>query len=163
LPAHITADPPLPCSAAEHRQLDFWIGDWVMEYTREDGTIVTAENRVRKDFGGCVISERFVLPGEGPQGSPFIGASYSIFDKQTGTWRQLWVDNMGDLFDLRGGQVEGQPHVFEMVNIEPRGPEKVTLRMVWEDVTDNGMSWRWQQRQPDGSWTDRWVLRYKRR
>ena len=153
-----------PCSGPEFRQLDFWVGDWDLEFTQQDGSTVKATNRITKDeYGACVISEHFVLAGGGQGGADFIGGSYSTYDAQTKTWRQMWVDNAGGLFDLRGGPVSGQKHTFELTNIEPRGPNQATLRMIWEDVTANRLTWRWQSRNQDGTWTDRWVLRYKRR
>jgi hypothetical protein len=152
-----------PCSAPEFRQLDFWVGDWELEFTKPDGSIGKARNRITKDeYGSCVISEHFVQPG-GPGGRDYVGGSYSIYDAQTRSWRQMWVDNGGGMFDLRGGPVTGQTHVFELVNVEPRGPNKATMRMIWQDVTPNSLTWRWQSQGADGSWTDRWVLRYKKR
>ena len=153
-----------PCSGPEYRQLDFWVGEWDLEFTQQDGSVGKATNRITKDeYGACAISEHFALPGGGPGGTDFIGGSYSTYDAQTKSWRQMWVDNAGGVFDLRGGPVAGQRHTFELVNIEPRGPDKATLRMIWEDVTADSLTWRWQGRTPDGSWKDRWVLRYKRK
>ena len=153
-----------PCSGPEYRQLDFWVGEWDLEFTQQDGSIGKATNRITKDeYGACAISEHFVQPGGGPNGADFIGGSYSTYDSQTKSWRQMWVDNAGGMFDLRGGPGSGQRHQFELVNIEPRGPKKATLRMIWENVTADSLTWRWQSRNPDGSWTDRWVLRYKRK
>ena len=153
-----------PCSGPEFRQLDFWVGDWDLEFTNQDGSVGKASNRITKDeFGACAISEHFVQPGGAADGSDFIGGSYSTYDAQTKSWRQMWVDNAGGLFDLRGGPVSGQKHTFELTNIEPRGPNKATLRMIWEDVTPGSLTWRWQSRNQDGTWADRWVLRYKRR
>jgi len=153
-----------PCSKPEYRQLDFWVGDWELEFTEPDGSVGKATNRITKDeYGSCVISEHFVQPGEGPGGSDYIGGSYSIYDTQTNSWRQMWVDNGGNMFDLRGGPVTGQPHVFELVNVEPRGAQKATMRMIWQDITPDSLTWRWQSQNPDGSWADRWVLRYQRK
>ena len=153
-----------PCSGPEYRQLDFWVGDWDLEFTQEDGSVGKATNRITKDeYGTCTISEHFVQPGGGTDGGDFIGGSYSTYDAQTKTWRQMWVDNAGGMFDLRGGPVSGQRYKFELVTIEPRGPKKATLRMIWEDVTADSLTWRWQSRKPNGSWSDRWVLRYKRK
>lgn len=153
-----------PCAAPEYRQLDFWVGDWDLEFTNPDGSIGKAENRItRDDFGACVITERFRQPGGGPGGADYIGGSYSIYDQQTKSWRQMWVDNGGNIFDLRGGPVAGQRHSFELVNVEPRGPNADTMRMIWQDVTPDSLVWRWQRREPDGSWSDRWVLRYRRK
>ncbi len=159
-----TAPAAPPCSGPEYRQLDFWVGEWDLEFIQQDGSVGKATNRITRDeYGSCAISEHFVLPGGGAGGADFMGGSYSIYDAQTKSWRQMWVDNSGGMFDLRGGPAKGQPHRFELVTVEPRGPEKATLRMIWEDVTPDSLTWRWQSRSQDGSWKDRWVLRYKRR
>ena len=42
-------------------------------------------------------------------------------------------------------------------------PKNAPLRMIWEDVTADSLTRRWQKGKPDGSWTDLWVLHYKRR
>jgi len=153
-----------PCSGPEYRQLDFWVGEWDLEFTQPDGSVGKASNRITKDeYGTCAIAEHFVQPGGGPDGSDFIGGSYSIYDAQTKSWRQMWVDNAGGMFDLRGGPVTGQRHRFELTNIEPRGPKKAPLRMIWQDVSADSLTWRWQKGNPDGSWVDLWVLHYKRR
>lgn len=161
--------PPSPatpaCSAPEFRQLDFWTGDWDLEFDQAAGQPPgRASNRITKDeFGACVITEHFVQPGGAPGGSDYIGSSWSIWDPQIGKWRQTWVDNQGGVFVLTGGPVVGQDHVFELVTTEPRGATNPTIyRMIWEDVTADSLVWRWQLRQADGSWSDSWVLRYKR-
>jgi len=152
-----------PCSAPEFRQLDFWVGNWDLEFTKPDGSIGKATNRIVKDeYGSCVISEHFRMPG-GPAGGDYIGGSHSIYDVQTKSWRQVWVDNGGGYFDLRGGPVTGQPHIFELVNVEPRGPQQRTMRMIWQDVTPRSLTWKWQSQEADGSWKDQWVLRYVRK
>jgi hypothetical protein len=167
LAAPVAAQPAAPaalCTAAEHRQMDFWVGDWAVEFDNPDGSIGRASNRIRKDeYGSCVISEYFKQPGGAPGGGDYLGTSYSSYDTQTKSWRQFWVDNMGGIFDLRGGPVAGQKHSFELVTIEPRGAKRETMRMIWEDVTAAGFVWRWQARGADGKWADKWVLRYKRK
>ena len=153
-----------PCNSPEYRQLDFWVGDWDLEFTNSDGSIGKAANRITSnEYGSCVILERFELKGGGPGGTDFIGTSYSTYDAQTKSWRQVWVDNQGGFFDLKGGVVTGQPHTFEFVNIEPRGPRNATMRMIFQDVSRDALTWKWQRQQPDSSWVDQWVLRYKRR
>jgi len=155
-----------PCSAPEYRQLDFWVGEWDLEFDQAPGQPVgRATNSIRKDeYGGCAIVERFVQPRGRPGGGDYLGTSYSSWDPQIGKWRQMWVDNAGTPFVLTGGAVTGQDHVFELVTTEARGaPNPMIRRMIWQDVTADSLVWRWQGRQPDGSWSDLWVLRYKRR
>ncbi|MET1110435.1 MAG: hypothetical protein ABWX67_02800, partial [Allosphingosinicella sp.] len=64
---------------------------------------------------------------------------------------------------LAGGPVKGQPWSFELNTLEPRGPKQAHFRMIWQDVKPDSLTWRWQQRQADGSYTDVWVIDYKRR
>jgi hypothetical protein len=155
--------PSPPCAAAEFRQLDFWVGEWDVEVVMADGSTAQGENRVtRNEYGACVIAEYFRLPGGGQGGADYRGTSYSIYDTQNRAWRQMWVDSEGGTFDLRGGPVAGQRHVFELVTIEPRGPQRRLLRMIWEDVTADRLTWRWQRQDAQG-WVDQWVLRYRRK
>ena len=162
--ASAQAPAPPPCTAPEFRQLDFWVGHWDAEFTNPDGTTGRGVNRItRNEYGDCVIAEYFRQPGAGPGGGDFLGASYSTYDRSTRSWRQMWVDNQGGLFDLRGGPVSGQRHSFELVNIEPRGNPPRVMRMIWEDVTQDAFLWRWQAQQADGDWRDQWVIRYRRR
>ena len=161
------APPPPPCATAEHRQLDFWVGDWELEFDLPNGGKGKATNRITRDaFGSCAIVEHFVQPGGGPGGADYVGGSYSAWDPQTGRWRQMWVDNAGTPFVLVGGPVSGQPHVFELVTTEPRGPtpdQRKIRRMIWEQVTPDSLVWRWQAQEADGGWSDSWVLRYRRK
>ena len=155
---------PPPCSAPEYRQMDFWAGDWDLEFTNPNGTIGHARNRITRDeYGPCAIAEHFVQPGGAAGGGDYVGGSYSMYDPLTGKWRQMWVDNGGGVFDLAGGPVTGQKQVFELVTTEPRGANRRLMRMIWEDVAADRLVWRWQAQQPDGSWSDQWVLRYRRR
>jgi hypothetical protein len=157
-PAASGGPPPPPCSTPEYRQLDFWVGDWELTFPAGNGQTGKASNRISKDeYGSCVITEHFTQP------NGFKATSVSIYDRQRGVWRQTWVDNGGGVFVLEGGPVTGQPHVFEFHTVEPRGPQKLMMRMIWENLTANGLVWRWQSQQPDGSWKDQWVLNYKRK
>ena len=163
-----TPPPPAapPCTAPEHRQMDFWVGEWDLEFDQAAGQPVgRARNTItRNEYGPCVIVERFVQPGGAAGGGDYLGTSYSMYDAQTRQWRQMWVDNAGTPFVLTGGPVNGEDHVFELVTTEPRGATNpVIRRMIWQDATADSLVWRWQARQPDGTWADSWVLRYKRR
>lgn len=160
-----SSQPPaaLPCAGPEYRQLDFWVGDWDLEFANANGTLGRAQNRITRDeHGACVIAEHFRYPNAAA-GQDYTGASFSMFDPQTRRWRQMWVENGGSLYVLEGGPVTGQRHVFELRTVEPRGTPARTMRMIWEDVTPAGLTWRWQAQQADGSWNDAWVIRYRRR
>lgn len=146
------------CAGPAWRQLDFWVGDWDLEFDAGNGQVGHAANHITKnEFGDCVITEHFAQPS-----GAYAGGSWSIYDGQMGVWRQTWVDNQGGVFVLTGGPVSGQPYAFELKTTEPRGPDKAIKRMIWQDVSADALTWRWQTLQPDGGWKDLWVLRYKR-
>jgi hypothetical protein len=67
------ASGPAPCTAPEHRQFDFWLGDWD---TFESGAPdkVVARNRVDSILGGCVLREVH------EQGDGLTGQSFTIYD-----------------------------------------------------------------------------------
>ncbi len=157
--------PPQPCAVPENRQLDFWVGEWDLTFDAGDGQIGTAYNRITHDeFGDCAVVERFRQPGGAADGGDYLGSSLSMYDPQTGQWRQMWVDNGGSSFVLSGGPVQGEDHIFELKTTEPIGvTTKAYMRMIWQDVSDDRLVWRWQRQQSDGSWSDRWVLTYQRK
>ncbi len=152
-------DSPPPCSAPEFRQLDFWVGDWNLWYDQGPNKPKgTAHNSITKDeYGACVITERFSMPG-------FTGTSLSIFHKGTGLWRQTWVDDSGNYFDLAGGPApEGADFDFYLEQVHPKGMTSRHLRMIWQIKDEDNLVWRWQGRKTDQEdWQDLWVLYYER-
>ena len=46
---------PMPCSAPEARQFDFWLGEWDLTWGK-DGR---GKNVITSIYDGCVIQERF--------------------------------------------------------------------------------------------------------
>ena len=147
-----------PCSAPEYRQLDFWVGEWDLEYDQPDGKIGTATNTITNDeFGACAVIENFEMP------NGYRGSSYSMYDRFNKTWRQMWVDNGGATFVLVGGAVSGKSHLFEFNTVERVGRDQLMRRMIWQDVTPTALTWRWQAQQADATWKDEWVLRYRKR
>jgi hypothetical protein len=153
------APPPPPCSTAEYRQLDFWVGSWDAEFALPGGKTGRAVNRITRDeYGDCVIAEHFEQADIG-----YVGASYSMYDPARKKWVQTWVDNGGAYITLIGGPVQGRPYSFELVTVEPKGPNKTHSRMIWQDVKPDSFTWRWQARQADGSYSDSWVIKYTKR
>lgn len=152
-----TPAPPAPCSSEEYRQLDFWVGHWHAEWDNPDGTTGHGENHITRDeFGDCVIYERF-------SGAGLNGMSVSTYFAPLGLWRQTWVDDQGSYFALTGGPGgEADPFEFALTNsrLSDNAPH---LRMIWQDVTEDSFTWRWQGRvSEEEAWSDRWVIRYTR-
>lgn len=162
LQASTTTPPPAvpaapPCTAAEYRQLDFWVGDWIAEWERA-GVKGTGRNRITKDeYGQCVITERF----SNEDGS-FRGFSISTYFAPARQWRQTWMDNQAGYFDLFGGPKQDPDSHFALEQYR-RGEASPWLRMIWQDVKPDSFTWRWQSKpSADAPWTDQWVIKYRR-
>lgn len=141
-----------------HNDLDFWVGDWTMEgrsrtsFEKDEYTDGKCENTIEKRQDGKVIHENFRTDG-------FTGESWSVFQPQTKTWRQTWVDNGGSYLLFEGGRVDNKI-ILNMTN----APKGVQARMVFSDIKDNSFVWNWEQSRDEGkSWVLMWELRYKRK
>lgn len=81
------------CLAAEHHQLDFWIGQWNV-YDKANGNMHVGTSRIEAVTNGCGIAERYDSPNA--PGGAYSGASYSAFDRNDGQWHQFYVDVNGN-------------------------------------------------------------------
>ena len=130
------------CSAPEHRQFDFWIGEW--EVTLATGQRA-GTNRIERILNGCALQESWT------GASPSRGQSLNAWDPGDNKWHQTWVDNAGTILHLSGGIVNGEM-VMEGQRRLPDGTEVTdritwtpnadgTLRQAWQSSRDRGMRW----------------------
>jgi hypothetical protein len=144
--------PPKPCSGPEHREFDFWAGDW--EVGRPDGTVV-GTNRIEVILGGCVLYESWTSAN-----GKSVGHSFNI-RAADGKWHQTWVDNGGLLLELVGGVEDGRM----VMSQERMGPDgKPSLHEIsWTPLETGQVKQHWRQ-SPDGgkTWTDVFVGVYTR-
>ena len=132
-----------PCSSEEHRQFDFWIGDWEV---LDEGGAPQGTNRIEQILGGCALQENWV----GAEGS--TGHSFNTFDNNSGRWHQTWVDGNGLLLLLDGGLEEGS-----MVLSGPgvsRDGDPITHRISWTPLEDGRVRQHWQASKDGGDWTE---------
>jgi hypothetical protein len=133
---------PPACASAEHRQFDFWAGDW--DVRRADGKLA-GRNIITREHGGCVLLERYTAAGG------YTGSSLNIYDARRKRWHQTWTDNTGQLLELNGEfrdgkmilggetlDAQGKP-TRERITWTPR-PDG-TVRQLWEQSTDGGATW----------------------
>lgn len=131
------------CRSVEYRQLDFWIGEWVVFDTAK-GTRV-ASSRIEPIMAGCAIRERYEAP-EAP-GGPYRGTSYSAFDRKDRKWHQLYVDVNGNVTWF-GGTMQGRDMVLE-ATVRGGALQRMTYRPLPDGSveqigvisTDGGHSW----------------------
>ena len=153
------------CASPEHRQFDFWIGDWDVSIrarkspTSEVWGEAKGRQHIEAILGGCAIAEHFTA--EGPE-EPWAGKSYSSWQAPLGKWRQTWVDDGGSFLAFTGGLENGVMTLYG----EPRTVKDVSfqMRMVFKNVTADSLLWEWQRS------TDEWKtstvmmsIDYKRR
>ncbi len=153
-PRATTARPPdgplqeAPCNGPEHRQFDFWLGDWEVRAVA-DGRLA-GTNEITSILDGCVLMESYSTP------TGYAGHSFNAYDASTGQWHQTWVDNTGLVLKLDGG-LDGEGRmVLSGPGVDPRGNEVVN-RIVWTPREDGSVQQTWDM-SPDSGATWRTVF-----
>jgi hypothetical protein len=138
--------PPTPaCDSPEHRQFDFWVGEWDVFQTGKDAPVATS--RIERLYAGCVIRENW-MPNQGS-----AGGSLNMYDARDRKWRQTWADASGSWVEFaggferdamvltgtwRGGSGPGKDNITRMTYTHnPDG----SVRQLGEASTDQGKSW----------------------
>lgn len=133
------------CSAAEYRQLDFWIGDWdTFESDAPDGSSV-ARARVEPIAGGCAIHELY------EQNDGLIGDSILSYDPVRKQWQQTWVTNRGSIMVIAGNFKDGALVLEGEVHL--RDGKTVLQRITWETKGDGVREWAVLSKDGGKSWT----------
>lgn len=135
---------PPPCMSEQHRQFDFWIGEW--NVTGSDGKTV-GHSSIESRLNRCVIHEHW-------QGHGSDGESFNIYNAASGQWEQFWVDNGGNRLHLKGGLVDGrmvlageqdkpdpQTGIVQRERIAWTPNADGSVRQLWETSKDDGKSW----------------------
>lgn len=86
------------CCTEQHKQFDFWLGDWQVLDT--SGKQV-GENTILKVEDNCIMTERW------RSSSGSTGRSINFYDKTDNTWNQVWIDNKGGVLRLKGTYQNG--------------------------------------------------------
>ncbi len=130
------------CASAEHRQFDFWLGEW--DVRRADGKLA-GRNTISREHGGCVLEERYTAI------SGYTGSSLNMYDASRKRWHQTWTDNAGLLLELNGEFREGKM-VLSGESVDSIGKtreERITwtprrdgtVQQIWEQSADGGANW----------------------
>ena len=134
------------CASAQSRQLDFWIGHWVVRDTASG--VAIGRSRIEPLLGGCAMAETFdqdVGPGSRP--IDYHGASHSAYDTTSGAWRQFYVGTDGTSFLASGGIADGAMVLEASTDAVSR---RMTLRAMpdgrvrqtGETTRDGGKTWQ---------------------
>jgi hypothetical protein len=141
------ANPPANCTGAEHRQFDFWVGEWKVFQTARPDEMVGG-SVIESVYNGCGIRENWL---------PFslqTGGSLNSYDPDAKVWRQAWIDSSNARVDFEGGLRDGKMVMAGQWR-DYAGPGKDALiRMTWsqeaggavrqlgESSDDGGKSWK---------------------
>jgi hypothetical protein len=151
--------PVAPCSEAQQKQLDFWVGSWDLTWPgNSSGEIAHGTNNVTRILAGCVVQENF----SGGTAMPLRGMSVSLFNPRSGKWQQTWVDNEGAYLDFVGEFKDGQMTLSREVT-KPDG-SKVIQRMVYKNIMPTEFDWSWESSSDGGkTWKVIWPIHYQKK
>jgi hypothetical protein len=133
-----------PCSGTEHRRLDFLVGNWIIRNPSGDATGTVT---VSKEYGGCVLIERWSGVGEHSEGLGVAG-----YRPERRRWHRDLADHAGVVLALDGrwdggrmvmtGKDYSHPDGTRMHRItwSPRGDGSVEEQ--WQTSDDAGQSWQ---------------------
>jgi hypothetical protein len=115
---------PAPCSSTEHRQFDFWIGEWDVQ--GQNGQQL-GQNTITTILKGCVVQE---------------------------SWHQVWVDDTGGFLHLSGEYTDGRMmmtgetptmsggRTLHRLSFERVNGDANRLRQFWQISNDGGQTWQ---------------------
>jgi hypothetical protein len=111
-------------------------------------------NRIERAFRGCVLVESWTAADGGR------GTSHNIYDRQSRTWHQTWVDDNGFHLRLDGGLRDGRM-VLEGSRIGENGV-RVQHRLSWTPLAGGEVRQHWERSLDGGtSWSTLFLGRYR--
>jgi hypothetical protein len=123
------------CAAPQHRQFDFWLGEW--DLVGSDGK-KSATDKVVQVLGGCALQEN----GNSVEGVQRM--SVSAYDPATRHWHQTLMDDGGAVLHLEGEFADGK---MILVGQRPSQKEKgatITHRIIWTPMHDHRVRKLWE-------------------
>ncbi len=139
---------------------DFWVGEWELSWTDNEGNPGKGTNHIEKILDGKVIQEHFESIEGKLEG--YKGTSISVYNPQRESWHQAWADNQGGYIDMKGS-IDGNKRIFQ-TGARP-GPQggSIISRMVFYEITENSFTWDWESSTDEGkTWTLNWRINYER-
>jgi hypothetical protein len=140
------------CEPPEHRAFDFWLGEW--QVRTPDGKLAGV-NRITREYGGCVLHERY------DTSRGYSGESLNIYDAGRKTWHQTWVDTSGTLLVLEGGIRNGNM-VLEGQTVGTNA-QTTKHRITWTPNVDGSVRQLWESTNAEGQWSTAFDGQYTRK
>jgi hypothetical protein len=154
LPALCAAIPGACAANEQSRQLDYWLGDWIVSYT---GAPRGSASEVHLALDECLVVEKW-QDGKGHEGENFIA-----FGADDRTWHGLFADHRGRLHIFTDGKVAGGSAEFLGPGRGPNG-ESILNRMKLTRLNPNKLQQTWEKSTDGGlTWTSEFTLDYSRK
>jgi hypothetical protein len=164
------APPPRPfdCGAPQHREFDFWIGEWDVVPNPDTRPASApppqpgrkpATNVIEKAHRGCVIVENW------DDGQGGTGQSFNLYDRAKQRWQQTWVDSTGGLHEYWGELRDGNMVFSGEVPLPPasRFQGRRTIRLTFFPLGPDKVRQFSESLNVDGTWSVNYDLIYTRR
>jgi hypothetical protein len=133
-----------PCSSDQHRQFDFWVGDWEVKNANDQ---VVGSSKIELVSNNCALLENWTnARGLGGKSLNY----YSILDQQ---WHQKWIGANGIPIEFSGtyndtrkaleysGKGVGQGGVALLNKLTFFHLSDDHVRQLWQQSTDDGETW----------------------
>ncbi len=140
-------------NVAEHRQFDFWLGEWLV--TDETGEKVYGNNSITRGADGCLLMEDYSSV------DGFTGGSLNYYDPSSGQWHQQWVDNGSSIIRLAGG-IDGSAMRLDGSIYYFGAGKSAAFRGIWTPLEDGRVRQFFEQENEAGEWVT-WFDGYYRR
>jgi len=142
LPAAVFADDAKPCAAGEHRQFDYWLGNWSVSY----GGPPAGTSKVELALDQCMIVESW----DGARNHS--GRTIFAYSSDDHTWYGMFADNEGRVHVFSEGKVANGVAEFRGTSRGPNGETVLNrvkivrangdkVEQTWEKSLDNGGTW----------------------
>jgi len=141
--------PPPACESAEHKQFDFWVGEW--DVYRTDTNQHVAKSRIEKLYRGCAVRENWMpLNGFG------AGGSLNAYLPSEKRWRQVYTGSANGWAEYAGG-MDGAMMVILGTQLMPNG-SKMPVKISYAPKSDGSVVQTGYQSPDDGK---TWSLTYQ--
>lgn len=143
------------CTAPEHRQFDFWIGEWDV-FGGPQGDRPVGSSRIERSENSCWLVEHW----RGATGNH--GTSTNAWDAQHKVWRQFWVGGDGVVLRLEGG-LQGKAMVMSGELPKSKGGTQ-RQRISWAPQDDGSVIQQWDVSDDEGAnWNSSFRGVYRRK
>jgi hypothetical protein len=138
------ATPPTPkaCQAPEHRQFDFWVGEWSVT----QGGKAAGTNRIERILDGCALLESWT------GASGYRGHSLNFYDPARQRWHQTWIGTDGQGLAL-DGEFTGGKMILAGTRLDPETRKTVHDRITWTPGSDGTLRQVWETSSDGRAWS----------